>query len=1346
MAAIGLAMYSGVNSYPSQSTTITIEQEQQISQLPEEQYISTFFCRALYDYQTQDASSLSFHKNEIIEVLTQLESGWWDGLLGDERGWFPSNYVAVISDEEAEIALSNHGPTTQQGPLQQIHEVAPDTHSNDIHSRTQDLHSSDSEWSRNKRDLSVPSNGFVESRSAAEHSATLSSDFWMPQVTQDGQIYYVNTQTGQHSRDLPQEVDDVSAGELAGLTSSSPSSRSGTSAGLGLSALTEPSIPGFGVLKRSGTPEPWVRRLADDGMSYYYWNKLTGQVSWTIPETEGAAQKGRSRALTSSSAASSELFSSPDEDSAPTRFRSDSATSQTRHGQDRSHSKPEHASDSEDSCLYSPDHGDSPSASGRSQSGQDLFADQLAHRKPSVELTAAEKIAQSLQQSLAPPPPDLISDLSHVAHNAISAVVQTNQSLIGVSRRAEHGQVLDSLIRAVVITVRNLLYISAPPGHIPSNLIPRDARGRRETTASQTLLKPAQRKVTATLSKLVLSARAMEYDSGPAAHETASRVESDAAELAHAIVTFVVEVQRCQNEQLGGVGAKRVQGCFSTVYLGLGLVGAGYAGTWKGFGWVSLDDNDEAPQRILDGDVFSEFKTHMVSMQARFGTFHNALKTIGDETQQRVWIAGRELLSGLSSLLLFIANIHIARHVDIDGFYSDMADAERAALYTQTVDKARLLTRTLEAIVQALYDDAATLLLTMQRVRRLTCRTSRQDRDLQCEYLDAISVSLKSNLQFLMQTLDTLLSLGHDQADMAQGEYTGAIEWRMSRLSIIDSNFDARPMSVLDPADPESEDIVDIEVAFGASGMKKSAAILGDRAPTFRSQSQLSDYTITLTDRSLKSNYDPTMSAHTLVPSTFDKPQDVLSMSDSASMLDDDSATTRTATKIKKIFGDDAPEHIISTKPWYLRPDYTKNDMTIDVDGSVRAGTVPALVERLTSHDPSDPTFIKTFLMTYKSFTTLDDFFDHLVRRFRIQTPEGLNPTESEEWRKLKQHIIQMRVLNTLKAMVSDEDFLEKEDMYILNRMKEFLQNEDVSKILAAKQLLSLVERARGGDVKKGLTPTLGSPPASILPKPNKKLKLLDIDPLELARQLTIMESHLYQKIRPVECLQRSREQKTDHNDNIARVIQTSNRIANWVAESVLTHEDSRKRSAILKQFISVADRCRSMHNYSSMVAIVSGLNSPPIRRLKRSWEQVNARHMAQLGICEMTIDSGKNFNNYRSTLAKVSPPCVPFIGVFLTTLTFIQDGSKDTLPGNLVNFRKRQKASEVIQDIQRWQTFPHNFNPITSVQTYLEESLAKFSEPVDVGDYFWNLSLEREPREREDEKMARLLQESGFL
>ena len=63
------------------------------------------------------------------------------------------------------------------------------------------------------------------------------------------------------------------------------------------------------------------------------------------------------------------------------------------------------------------------------------------------------------------------------------------------------------------------------------------------------------------------------------------------------------------------------------------------------------------------------------------------------------------------------------------------------------------------------------------------------------------------------------------------------------------------------------------------------------------------------------------------------------------------------------------------------------------------------------------------------------------------------------------------------------------------------------------------------------------------------------------------------------------------------------------------------------------------------MIAIVSGLNSPPIRRLKRTWEQINQRSMTMLGACEMTIDSNKNFSNYRSLLARITPPCVPFIG-----------------------------------------------------------------------------------------------------
>jgi son of sevenless-like protein len=125
-----------------------------------------------------------------------------------------------------------------------------------------------------------------------------------------------------------------------------------------------------------------------------------------------------------------------------------------------------------------------------------------------------------------------------------------------------------------------------------------------------------------------------------------------------------------------------------------------------------------------------------------------------------------------------------------------------------------------------------------------------------------------------------------------------------------------------------------------------------------------------------------------------------------------------------------------------------------------------------------DPTFIKTFLMTFKSFTTVDELFDLLVARFNIQHPPNLTSDEYQDWVKLKQHVIQMRyvhrrkhaslfaypsylsVLNTFKSMIVDDDVLEKDDMYILDRMKEFISKEEVNRFAAAKQLLILIERS----------------------------------------------------------------------------------------------------------------------------------------------------------------------------------------------------------------------------------------------------------------------------------------------
>lgn len=66
------------------------------------------------------------------------------------------------------------------------------------------------------------------------------------------------------------------------------------------------------------------------------------------------------------------------------------------------------------------------------------------------------------------------------------------------------------------------------------------------------------------------------------------------------------------------------------------------------------------------------------------------------------------------------------------------------------------------------------------------------------------------------------------------------------------------------------------------------------------------------------------------------------------------------AAKLRKILGDDAPQAYIDKvnadfKKWYLRSDHAPEDLQTDPEGTVKGGTIQALVERLTTHDAPGP-------------------------------------------------------------------------------------------------------------------------------------------------------------------------------------------------------------------------------------------------------------------------------------------------------------------------------------------------------------------------------------------------------
>lgn len=272
--------------------------------------------------------------------------------------------------------------------------------------------------------------------------------------------------------------------------------------------------------------------------------------------------------------------------------------------------------------------------------------------------------------------------------------------------------------------------------------------------------------------------------------------------------------------------------------------------------------------------------------------------------------------------------------------------------------------------------------------------------------------------------------------------------------------------------------------------------------------------------------------------------------------------------------------------PWYLQLEHpleVSYDMKVDPP-LLKSGTLLGLVEQLTRHDRLDAQFNGTFLLTYRSFTSAEELFTLLVRRFNVLPPAGLTRGQYPDWENRKQKLVRLRVVNILKTWFEHYWIEEssEQSQALLERAYSFAKTSIAStKTPGAQPLMGVIDqRLKGQDTSaKRLVLTLtNSAPAPILPKNMKKLKFLDIDSTEFARQLTIVESKLYGKIKPIECLDKTWQKKPkDENaeayaPNVKSLILHSNQLTNWVAEMILQQAEVKKRVVVIKHFVGIAD------------------------------------------------------------------------------------------------------------------------------------------------------------------------------
>ncbi|XP_065646939.1 ras-specific guanine nucleotide-releasing factor RalGPS2 isoform X7 [Hydra vulgaris] len=238
---------------------------------------------------------------------------------------------------------------------------------------------------------------------------------------------------------------------------------------------------------------------------------------------------------------------------------------------------------------------------------------------------------------------------------------------------------------------------------------------------------------------------------------------------------------------------------------------------------------------------------------------------------------------------------------------------------------------------------------------------------------------------------------------------------------------------------------------------------------------------------------------------------------------------------------------------------------------------------------------------------------------------------------------------------------------------------------------------------------------------------VLKVQPEDIANQLTLIDLPLFQKIGPEELTSCKWTSKTkfDYCPNVVNYTKRFNHVSFWITREVLGSNTAKNRAEKIVYFIKVAKKLLDLNSLNCLKAVVSGLNSTPIYRLSKTWNLIPKRDKEKLDRLSDLLSEDNNREKFRTYLSTVKLPCIPYLGMYLTDLTYINTIHPST--GGL-DYQRSNKMNEILRIIADFQQSQYDIKEKSHIVTYLNsvkyiDELQKFME-----DDNYKLSLQIEP------------------
>ena len=169
-------------------------------------------------------------------------------------------------------------------------------------------------------------------------------------------------------------------------------------------------------------------------------------------------------------------------------------------------------------------------------------------------------------------------------------------------------------------------------------------------------------------------------------------------------------------------------------------------------------------------------------------------------------------------------------------------------------------------------------------------------------------------------------------------------------------------------------------------------------------------------------------------------------------------------------------------------------------------------------------------------------------------------------------------------------------------------------------------------------------------------------------------------------------------NKGVNLVIARFNLMVNWIISEILLTQSPKERIHLISRFIHIAQHCLELQNFATLMQIILALTSQRIQKLKQTWKDLIPGDILLLKNLEELASPLKNFLNIRLTINQIKPSkgCIPFVGLYLSDLTFNAERVSIIKENNeletLINFAKFRTSVHIVKSLSQCIEWSSNY------------------------------------------------------